>query len=149
MCKEIEKLILERRDWEKVFAHIEECKKCQGRYLYEEPYKILRAYEEIQQDEAFWKRQREGILQAIQRKEYKHYRWLKYAAFIILPVIALIIAISVNPLREKKIVPVKLQKMEEELPAVMEIKNPKAHYYKIEIDNKIHLIMIVDPEIKL
>ncbi len=148
MCEEMEILIMEKR-WEEVFVHIEGCKKCKEKYLYEEPYKILRAYEEIEQEEAFWKRQRESILEAIQRERYRDYRWLRYAAFIILPVIALIIIISVNPLREKKMVPVELPKMEEELPAIMEIKNPRAHYYKIEIDNKIHLIMIVDPEIKL
>ncbi len=151
-CKEIDRII-KQKDKEKIFSHIVQCKDCYERYVKGDCCQLLSLLNEVDRDELYWARQRNSILSQVRGVEYvRRIGWLKYAAAILV-IFAIILMIEV-PRDRMEISPEKAitRQMKEEVevrPIIEEINNPDARLYKIELDEKTHLIMIVDSNINL
>ena len=121
--------------------------------MLQDAYKILSLLDEIEREESFWVKQRAAIVGQLKRKERM---WipilLRYAAIILIIVaVVLMVEIPRQHVPDKGIgAVISVIKEEKEIkPIIEEVKNPDARLYKIELDDKTHLIMLVDSNINL
>ena len=159
-CIDIEKSIKNNEQWDEVFAHIQACAACKKKYLTEEPHALLKAYASVEAGNDFWNQQRNSIMAGVHNETRRHaHRWIKYAAAIIVPA-ALVIFVfektKINPVsppivlkQPDKPLAVETKKQDVQYPLIDELKNPDARYYKIQLDNKTQLVMIVDAKMDI
>lgn len=151
-CLHLEALIKNKKS-EEVFLHLQECQSCREKYLLQEAYKLLPLLDEIEREESYWIKQRAAIIGQLKKKEKMWMPLLLRYAAIILIIVAIVLMIDVRrqPLPDKRIgTGVSTIKEEKEIrPIIEEVKNPDARLYKIELDEKTHLIMLVDSNINL
>jgi hypothetical protein len=156
-CKQIEQLITKNEQWNDVFTHIQGCPECAGKYLVAAPHLLMKSCAVVELPEEYWVRQRAAIVAEIQKSAgRKIFTWLKYAAAIVVPVAIVLFAYNRNNQNPTIAEPqpprpqiITMPQTAHQYPLIDEIKNPGARYYKIQLDNKTQLVMIVDSKMDI
>jgi hypothetical protein len=156
-CKQIEQLIEKNEQWNEVFTHIQGCPECAAKYLVREPHLLMKSCAVPELPEEFWIQQRATIIAEVQKDTgRRRFAWLKYAAAILVP--AAIVLISYNRNNQNPTIAeprppepqvITMPQPVHQYPLIDEIKNPGARYYKIQLDNKTQLVMIVDSKMDI
>ncbi|OGF66867.1 MAG: hypothetical protein A2Y62_01295 [Candidatus Fischerbacteria bacterium RBG_13_37_8] len=160
-CEPID-TILKTGKKDEILLHVEHCLLCRQDYLSEDTYRLLACIPDKDEGELFWLQQRTMIMAKLQAKRKRLVSaWFKYAAAILLPlmIVVYVYEMRMRPIermqpiapyvQQPQIIQSPIQLKETAYPAIDDLKNPEARYYKIELDSKTQVIMIVDSNLDL